>query len=117
MAIVVGLIFAVLIFGLILRIVSLRLSHVGAFELEEILRTQFTEYLARVPIGYVIGVGLGTIKKIILDHVRYLYVFVADSTPNKTTTEHLKIDNSAYFFQLLEFPQHARIARLSNKHQ
>ena len=38
-------------------------------------------------------------------------------TPYKTTTEHLVSENSAYFFRLLEFPQHARIVRLSNKHQ
>lgn len=63
------------------RVYSFHLSHKGAFELEEILRTELSEHLARVPLGYVINTGSGALKKILLDDIRTLHVFVADSTP------------------------------------
>ena len=60
---------------------AFRISHMGAFELEEILRTQISEHLARLPLGYVVTLGSGAIKKIVQDDVKELHAFVADSTP------------------------------------
>ncbi len=63
------------------RAYSFRISHLGAFRLEQILRTELTTRLAQVPLGYVVNAGSGALKKIVLDDVRALHVFVADSTP------------------------------------
>ncbi|MEM7326549.1 MAG: ABC transporter ATP-binding protein [Actinomycetota bacterium] len=65
----------------LLRVFSFRLSHLGAFRLEQILRTELTDHLARVPLGYVVTAGSGALKKIVLDDVRALHAFVADGTP------------------------------------
>ncbi|MEA5516666.1 ABC transporter ATP-binding protein [Nodularia sp. UHCC 0506] len=63
------------------RIWAFRISHIAAFKLEEIIRTQIAEHLARLPLGYVVTTGSGTIKKIVQDDVKELHAFVADSTP------------------------------------
>ncbi|MEM8926239.1 MAG: ABC transporter ATP-binding protein [Actinomycetota bacterium] len=65
----------------VLRVLSFRVSHLGAFRLEQILRTELTTHLAKVPLGYVVNAGSGALKKIVLDDVRSLHAFVADSTP------------------------------------
>ena len=67
--------------AIVMRIQSFRFSHVGAFELEETLRTQLTTHLAKVPLGYVVTTGSGSLKKVLMDDVRSLHAFVADSTP------------------------------------
>lgn len=64
-----------------LRVISFQISHQGAFKLEEILRTELSEHLAKIPLGYIINTGSGALKKVVLDDVRALHVFVADSTP------------------------------------
>ena len=69
------------IIAFISRVWAFRISHMAAFELEEILRTQISEHLARLSLGYVITLGSGAIKKIIQDDVKELHGFVADSTP------------------------------------
>ncbi|MEM1435384.1 MAG: ABC transporter ATP-binding protein [Pseudomonadota bacterium] len=63
------------------RVLSFRVSHLGAFRLEQLLRTELTTRLAQVPLGYVVNAGSGALKKIVLDDVRSLHAFVADSTP------------------------------------
>ncbi|MEL6981386.1 MAG: ABC transporter ATP-binding protein [Actinomycetota bacterium] len=63
------------------RVLSFHISHLGAFRLEQILRTELTTRLAKVPLGYVVNAGSGTLKKVVLDDVRSLHAFVADSTP------------------------------------
>lgn len=63
------------------KVFAVSSSHMAAFKLEVILRTAITEHLARVPLGYVLTTGSGTIKKIIQDDVKALHAFVADSTP------------------------------------
>ncbi|MEM8767475.1 MAG: ABC transporter ATP-binding protein [Pseudomonadota bacterium] len=63
------------------RALSFRISHLGAFRLEQLLRTELTTRLAKVPLGYVVNAGSGTLKKVVLDDVRALHAFVADSTP------------------------------------
>ncbi|MEO0968649.1 MAG: ABC transporter ATP-binding protein [Cyanobacteria bacterium J06639_18] len=69
------------IVAFISRVWAFRVSHMAAFELEEILRTQISEHLARLPLGYVVTSGSGAIKKIVQDDVKELHAFVADSTP------------------------------------
>ncbi len=63
------------------RMGSFIVSHLGAFELEEILRTEISQHLSRVPLGYIIQNGSGALKKVMQDDVRTLHAFVADSTP------------------------------------
>ncbi len=75
-----------LLTGLIVLTYAIRgysfiISHLGAFRLEEILRTDLTERLADMPLGYVISTGTGALKKVLLDDVKNLHAFVADSTP------------------------------------
>lgn len=76
-----GAILLCVVIAIVLRIQSFTWSHLGAFELEEVLRTQLTTHLAKVPLGYVVTTGSGTLKKILMDDVRSLHAFVADSTP------------------------------------
>lgn len=56
-------------------------SHLGAFYLEENLRTRLSKHLAQLPLGFIISTGTGALKKVMLEDVRYLHTFVADSTP------------------------------------
>ncbi|MGF1676646.1 MAG: ABC transporter ATP-binding protein [Rivularia sp. (in: cyanobacteria)] len=69
------------IIAFISRVWAFGVSHMAAFKLEEIIRTQISEHLACLPLGFVITLGSGTIKKIIQDDVKQLHFFVADSTP------------------------------------
>ena len=63
------------------RSMGFRTSHLAAFRLEEILRTEISAHLSRVPLGYVINNGSGALKKVMLDDVKNLHAFVADTTP------------------------------------
>lgn len=63
------------------RVLAFHVSHVASFDLEKILRTEMSDHLARVPLGYVMTTGSGALKKVLLDDVRALHAFVADSTP------------------------------------
>ncbi|MEM9035589.1 MAG: ABC transporter ATP-binding protein [Actinomycetota bacterium] len=72
---------ALVVASFVLRVLSFRISHLGAFRLEQILRTELTTRLAKVPLGYVVNTGSGPLKKVVLDDVRALHAFVADSTP------------------------------------
>jgi len=60
---------------------SFTISHLGAFKLEEILRTKLSQHLADIPLGYIIQNGTGTLEKVIQKDVKTLHAFVADSTP------------------------------------
>ncbi|MGD9162631.1 MAG: ABC transporter ATP-binding protein, partial [Desulfobacteraceae bacterium] len=71
----------VIIFSFLLKYYSFTVSHLGAFRLEEILRTRITTHWAKVPLGHVISTGAGAIKKVLLDDVKNLHAFVADSLP------------------------------------
>lgn len=81
------LIFA-LIFGAILmlfeyfaRMFAFGISHRAAFLLEKILRTDLSAHLARIPYGEITTRGTGALKKVMLDDVKALHAFVADTTP------------------------------------
>lgn len=65
----------------VLRLTAFNRSHFAAFELETRLRTDLSEHLARVPLGYVQQTGSGALTKVMMDDVKALHVFVADSTP------------------------------------
>ncbi|MEM9655646.1 MAG: ABC transporter ATP-binding protein [Actinomycetota bacterium] len=76
-----GISLGLVILAFVCRVASFHISHLGAFRLEQILRTELTTRLAKVPLGYVVNAGSGALKKVVLDDVRSLHVFVADSTP------------------------------------
>jgi ATP-binding cassette, subfamily B, bacterial IrtA/YbtP len=71
----------VIILSFLINLYAFRISHLGAFKLEEVLRTQITGHLAKIPLGYVISTGTGPLKKVLLDDVKNLHAFVADTTP------------------------------------
>ena len=64
-----------------LSVLGFGLSHRGAFKLEVELRSRLAQHIADLPLGYVISSGTGSLKKVILEDVKNLHVFVADSTP------------------------------------
>lgn len=70
-----------IISSFLLKTASFTISHLGAFSLEEILRTKLSAHLAKVPLGVIISRGSGELKKVVQEDVRELHVFVADSTP------------------------------------
>ncbi|WP_041796060.1 ABC transporter ATP-binding protein [Pararhodospirillum photometricum] len=67
--------------GLSLRTLSFIVSHLAAFDLEERIRLDLADHLARLPLGTVITTGAGALTKIVQGDVRSLHAFVADSTP------------------------------------
>lgn len=69
------------IIAFVSRLAGFIVSHLGAFRLEQILRTNLSQHLATVPLGYIISNGSGTLKKVMQDDVKTLHTFVADSTP------------------------------------
>jgi len=69
------------IFSFLTKFYSFVVSHLGAFELEQILRTEITTHLAQIPLGHIITLGTGAIKKVLLEDVKNLHAFVADTTP------------------------------------
>ncbi len=72
---------SMVILSFLINYYSFVISHLGAFKLEEILRTQLTTRLAKIPLGNIITIGTGALKKVLLDDVKNLHAFVADSTP------------------------------------
>ena len=64
-----------------LTAVGFGISHLGAFYLEENLRTRLSKHLAELPLGFIITTGSGALKKVMLEDVKNLHTFVADSTP------------------------------------
>jgi len=64
-----------------LRLTGFNQSHYAAFRLETCLRTQLAEHLARLPLGTVQQTGSGALAKVLMDDVKSLHIFVADSTP------------------------------------
>jgi ATP-binding cassette, subfamily B, bacterial IrtA/YbtP len=60
---------------------SFNQSHYAAFHLETVLRRKLAVHLAKVPLGYVENTGPAALAKIMMDDVKALHAFVADSTP------------------------------------
>lgn len=65
----------------VLRLAGFKQSHYAAFRLETRLRTDLAEHLARLPLGYLHQTGSGALAKVMMDDVKALHIFVADSTP------------------------------------
>lgn len=63
------------------RLSAFVVSHMGAFRLEQILRTKLSLHLSEVPLGYIVTTGSGALKKVMQTDVRGLHAFVADSIP------------------------------------
>ena len=72
---------ALTILTYVLRLSGFKQSHYAAFRLETRLRTQLAKHLARVPLGYLHQTGSGALNKVMMDDVKALHVFVADSMP------------------------------------
>lgn len=70
-----------LLASILTNLAAFSASHFGAFRLEQILRTDLSIHLARLPLGYAITQGTGALKKVMLDDVKNLHAFVADTTP------------------------------------
>ena len=77
----VGLSVGLTVTSIVLRMYAFTISHMGAFKLEVILRTGLADHLAKIPLGYLLTNGSGSITKVVQDDVRNLHAFVADSTP------------------------------------
>ena len=69
------------VIAFVTRLSSFMVSHLGAFRLEQILRTDLSFHLSKVPLGYIISTGSGALKKVMQDDVSALHAFVADSVP------------------------------------
>lgn len=76
-----GLAATLTVLAFVLRLSAFNKSHYAAFSLENRLRTDLARHLARVPLGYVQQTGSGALAKVMMDDVKALHVFVADSTP------------------------------------
>lgn len=72
---------ALTILAYVFRLSAFNQSHYAAFKLETFLRTKLSIHLAKIPLGYVNKVGAGALAKILMDDVKDLHVFVADSIP------------------------------------
>ena len=71
----------IIVIAFVTRLVAFIVSHLGAFKLEQILRTELSLHLSKVPLGYIISSGSGSLKKVMQNDVRGLHAFVADSIP------------------------------------
>ncbi len=65
----------------VFKLWSFNQSHYAAFRLETVLRRKLAAHLAKLPLGYVDDTGPAAIAKIMMDDVKALHAFVADSTP------------------------------------
>lgn len=72
---------AFLLLALVARVYAFHVSHLAAFSLETRLRTEMSERLAAVPLGFLTSNSAGALTKILQDDVKSLHAFVADSTP------------------------------------
>ncbi|MEO0329078.1 MAG: ABC transporter ATP-binding protein [Pseudomonadota bacterium] len=70
-----------IVLTILFRMAAFLISHFAAYHLEEIVRTDLSQHLAKMSLGEVLASGTGGLKKILLDDVRGLHVYVADTTP------------------------------------
>ncbi len=65
----------------VLRLQAFSTSHYAAFHLENILRSRLARKALQLPHGVLQQMGSGSVAKVMLDDVKSLHIFVADSTP------------------------------------
>ncbi|MDK3205995.1 ABC transporter ATP-binding protein/permease, partial [Escherichia coli] len=65
----------------VLRLQAFNTSHYAAFHLENILRSRLARKALQLPPGVLQQMGSGSVAKVMLDDVKSLHIFVADSTP------------------------------------
>lgn len=68
--------------GMGLTTLAYRQSHLAAFQLETVLRKRLLAKLSRVSLGEWQVQGVGALTKVIVEDVRELHGFVADTTPS-----------------------------------
>ena len=69
------------VLAFVFRLASFNRSHYAAFALEAHLRTDLSEHLGRISLGQVQQQGAAALAKVMMDDVKAMHVFVADSTP------------------------------------
>lgn len=67
--------------SVLMRSAAFAVSHRAGFALDLKLRPRLADHLAKMPLGEVISHPSGALKKILLDDVKSLHVFIGDSTP------------------------------------
>ena len=65
----------------VLRLQAFNTSHYAAFHLENILRSRLAQKAVQLAPGALQQMGSGAMAKVMLDDVKSLHIFVADSTP------------------------------------
>ncbi|STV19535.1 putative inner membrane ABC-transporter [Klebsiella pneumoniae] len=65
----------------VLRLQAFNTSHYAAFHLENSLRSRLARKALQLPPGVLQQMGSGSVAKVMLDDVKSLHIFVADSTP------------------------------------
>ena len=65
----------------VLRLQAFNISHYAAFHLENILRSRLARKALQLSPGALQQMGSGSVAKVMLDDVKSLHIFVADSTP------------------------------------
>lgn len=64
-----------------LRLSAFQQSHYAAYTLERHIRNQLSSHIAQLPLGLVQETGASTLSKVMMDDVKALHGFVADSLP------------------------------------
>jgi len=77
----VGALVACVTASFMLRLLSYYLSHLAAFRLENILRAELCDKFSRLSLARIQELGTGAMSKVVVDDVRELHAFVADTTP------------------------------------
>lgn len=72
---------ACVVLSFCLRLAAFYLSHLAAFRLENILRKQLSAHFARLSNATIRKQGTGAMSKVLVDDIRDLHAFVADTTP------------------------------------
>ncbi len=88
---------AVFAYGVLLY-VSLMLSHIAAFNILYELRIALARKLVRLPLGFFTGRASGDIKKVTLEDVERVELFVAHHIPDVTTATVFPVITLVYLF-------------------
>ena len=64
-----------------LRVLAFHLSHRHLYRLEVRMRTDLTDHIARVPLGWVATTGSGTLQKVVQEDVGAVHSLMADAYP------------------------------------
>ena len=80
----------------VLRLQAFNTSHYAAFHLENILRSRLARKALQLPPGVLQQMGSGSVAKVMLDDVKSLHIFVADSTAALCPRDHHAAGDNRY---------------------